>query len=85
MAVLVTHLSGLKPSRRVDTRDLGMMGLRRTPVCGEIKFFADIAIILSKTHTFEFIFMVENKYGKAVESGGCSGSDQEASKSETKC
>ena len=33
----------------VDTRDLGMM-LRRTLVCGETKFFADVAIVLNEIH-----------------------------------
>ena len=45
-----TRLSGLKHSRRVDTSDLGTMVPRRTLVCGETKFFVDIAIILSETY-----------------------------------
>ena len=56
MAVLGTHVCGLKLSRCVDTSDLSMMVLRRTPVCDVTKFFAGIAIILSETDTTGFMF-----------------------------
>ena len=74
------RLSGLKLSCRVDARDLGMMALRCTPVCGETKFIADIAIILSEIHIQLDSYSPSRE---AVESGGC-GSGQEVSKSETK-
>ena len=34
----------------VDTRGLGVMVLRRTLVCGETNFFADIVTVLSGIH-----------------------------------
>ena len=79
--VRVGRLSGLKLSRRVDTRDLGMTVLRRTPVCGETKFFADITIILSEIH----IQLDSYSLGRKTNMGRRQKVEQElSSKSETK-
>ena len=80
------RLSGLKPSRRVDTETSGMTVLDAHSSAVKPNSLP-ISSLARYMYNWIHIHLVENKYGEAVESGGC-GSDQvEASnlKSGTKC
>ena len=61
MVVLVTRLSRLKPSLRVDTRDLGMMVLGSAVKPNSLP----ISLLSSMRHyNWIYIHLVENKYGR---------------------
>ena len=61
MVVIVTCLSGLKPSHHVDTRDLGMMVLGSAVKPNSLL----ISLLSSMRHyNWIYIHLVENKYGR---------------------